>query len=283
MIAVLGGLGAALSFAISTLAYSRATRLLSPFVVLGWVMGVGALIVAPAVVLFGQPVTFTTEKVVWLALVGIGNTFGLVLEFIAFRTGKVAIVATIASTEGAIAAVFAVLAGEPLSVAVAAALAVIVVGVILTTLVPGEIEALEAPTGRRTALLAAGAATLFGLGLFATGRVGSDVPLIWILVPARVIGVFGVAFPLALRRQLPMARPAVPFILAAGVAEVVGFGSFAVGARDSVAVAAVLVSQFATISLILSFLLFRERVTRLQFAGILLVIGGVVAVAALQG
>ena len=61
MIAVLGGLGAAFAFGISTLAYSRAARLLGPFVVLGWVMLVGIAIVAPAVVLIGFPVTFTGD------------------------------------------------------------------------------------------------------------------------------------------------------------------------------------------------------------------------------
>lgn len=278
MIAVLGGLGAALAFGISTLAYSRATRMLSPFVVLAWVMLVGSAILAPAVLLFGLPVTFEGDTILWLALVGVGNTVGLVLEFLAFRRGQVGIVATIASTEGAIAAVFAVLAGEPLSAAVALALAVVVIGVVLTTLVPGEIESLEAPSTRMAAALATGAAILFGAGLFATGRVGDAVPLVWILVPARLIGVFGVALPLAVSRRLPLERAAVPFILAAGIAEVVGFASFAAGARDAIAVAAVLVSQFATVSLVLSFLLFRERVTRLQLGGIALVILGVAGV-----
>jgi drug/metabolite transporter (DMT)-like permease len=278
VIAVLGGLGAAFAFGISTLAYSRATRLLGPFVVLGWVMLVGITVVAPAVLLFGFPVTFTGDTLVWLALLGFGNTMGLVLEFLAFRRGQVGIVATIASTEGAIAAVFAVLAGEPLSVAVALALAVVVVGVVLTTLVPGEIESLEAPSTRQAALLATAAALLFGLGLFATGRVGDAVPLVWILVPARLIGVFGVALPLAVVRRLPLERAAVPLIIIAGIAEVAGFTSFALGAREAVAVAAVLVSQFATVSLVLSYLLFRERVTRLQLGGIVMVILGVAGV-----
>jgi drug/metabolite transporter (DMT)-like permease len=278
VIAVLGGLGAAFAFGISTLAYSRATRMLGPFVVLAWVMLVGIVIVGPAVLLFGLPVTLTGDALLWLTLVGVGNTVGLVLEFLALRRGQVGIVATIASTEGAIAAVFAVVGGEPLPAAVALALAVVVVGVILTTLVPGEIESLEAPSTRHAAALATGAAILFGLGLFATGRVGDAVPLVWILVPARYIGVFGVALPLAASRRLPLERAAVPLILVAGIAEVVGFASFAVGARDAVAVAAVLVSQFATISLVLGFLLFRERVTRVQLWGIVLVIVGVAGV-----
>ncbi len=282
LIAVLGGLGAALAFGISTLAYARSARLLSPFVVLAWVMLVGLLLVVPAILAFGLPVTFSTDNLFWLALIGIGNVGGLLLEFVALRIGKVGIVATIASTEGAIAGVFAVIAGEPLSVAVGLALAVVVAGVVLTTIVPGEVASLEAPSTRRVALLASGAALLFGLSLFATGRVGDAIPLIWILVPARLIGIAVVGVPLAAAGRLRMVRPAVPLVLIAGVAEVLGFSSFAIGAREAVAVSAVLVSQFATVSLVLAFLLFGERLSRLQVVGIGLVIGGVAAVAVLQ-
>ena len=137
MIAVLGGLVAAFAFGISTLAYSRATRLLTPAVVLAWVMLIGAVIVVPGILLFGLPATFTSDSLLWLALVGIGNVGGLLLTFTALRSAQVGIVATIVSTEGAIAAVFAVIAGEPLPVAVAIALGIIVAGVVLTTVVPG--------------------------------------------------------------------------------------------------------------------------------------------------
>jgi drug/metabolite transporter (DMT)-like permease len=282
VIAVLGGLGAAVSFAISTLAYSRATRMLTPFVVLGWVMLVGLVLIVPAVLLFGLPVSFTADSVFWLALVGIGNVGGLLMEFLALRSGKVGIVATIASTEGAIAAVLAVIAGEPLSVAVALALVVVVVGVLLTTLVPGEVHELEGSSGRRAAVLAGGAALLFGLGLFATGRVEDTIPVVWILVPARVIGVLGIALPLAAVRRLPTPGVATPFVIVAGIAEVTGFASFAIGAREAVAVSAVLVSQFATIALVLAYLLFGERITRLQLAGIALVVTGVAGVTVLR-
>ena len=282
MIAVLGGLVAAFAFGISTLAYSRATRLLAPAVVLAWVMLLGAVIVVPGILLFGLPVTFTPESLFWLALVGIGNVGGLLLTFTALRSAQVGIVATIVSTEGAIAAVFAVIAGEPLPVAVAIALAVIVAGVVLTTLVPGEVGSLEAPSSRRAAILAAGAAVLFGLGLYATGRVGDGVPVIWVLLPARLIGVFAVALPLVLSHRLTLPSAAAPLVVVAAIAEVVGFASFAIGAREAVAISAVLVSQFATVSLVLAYVLFGERISRRQLAGIVLVMVGVAAVTVLR-
>lgn len=282
MIAVFGGLGAAFAFGIATLAYSRATRQHSPFVVLAWVMLVGLALVVPGLALFGLPVDVTSDSAMWLALVGIGSVGGLLLVLAALRRGKVGIVATITSTEGAITAVFAAIAGDPLSLGVAAALAVVVVGVALTTIVPEELGSLDAPTTRRASLLALGAAFFFGLGLFATGRVGDGVPIVWILVPSRLISVLGVALPLALAGRLPLPGAAAPLVIIAGIAEVAGFGAFAVGAREAVAVSAVLASQFATVALVLAFILFRERISRLQLAGIALVIGGVAAVAFLQ-
>jgi drug/metabolite transporter (DMT)-like permease len=282
VIAVLGGLGAALAFAIATLSYSRAIRFLPSTVVLGWVMLVGLAIVAPATLIFGMPANLTSQSLFWLALIGLGNFGGLLFDLAALRLGKVGIVATIVSTEGAIAAVIAVLAGEPLPIAVGLALVAVAVGIVLTTIVPGELDELERSSSRRAALLASAAAVLFAVGLFATGRVDHSIPVIWALVPARLFATLGLALPLAAQRRLRIARPAIPFILFAGLAEVVGFGSFAIGARESVAVSAVLVSQFATISVVVAWLRLGERLTPLQVSGVVLVIAGVAAVAALE-
>jgi drug/metabolite transporter (DMT)-like permease len=280
--AILAGIGAAFAWAVAVHSYARTTGLLAPRVALAWVMLVGAAITVPVILLFGLPSNLTPAAVGWLAVVGVGNVVGLLLQLRAFRILPTGIVATIASTEGAIAAVFAVLAGEPLSLALAVALTVVAVGIVMTTVVPGEVEAFERPSNRTGFLLMAGAATLFGLGLFATGQVDDAVPVVWALVPARAIGVLAIALPLAINGRLARPGAAVPFVLLAGIAEVIGFASFAVGARDSVAIAAVLASQFATIALIAGRLFFGERLSRLQMAGVATVIVGVAAVVLVQ-
>jgi hypothetical protein len=211
-------------------------------------------------------------------MIGLGNGAGLVLDLRALRLAPVGIVATIASTEGALAAAFDVVAGRPLSLPLAVALGIVALGVVLTTIVPGEAEALEQPTILPAVILATGAAALFGLGLFATGRVGHQVPVVWALLPARLVVVLAVSVPLALRGRLTVSRRVVPLVVAAGFAEVIGFGAYAIGARDSVPIAAVLSSQFAAIALIAGWFLFRERISRIQMAGVALVIAGVAAV-----
>ena len=69
---------------------------------------------------------------------GLGNVVGLILEYTALRLGKVGLVTPVTSTEGAIAAVLAVIAGEALGVPSAVLLAVVVIGVVLAGVAPDE-------------------------------------------------------------------------------------------------------------------------------------------------
>src|SRR5437879_921505 len=149
MNAVLGGLGAALCFAVSTLCSSRTSRMIGPWSALAWVALVGLAIAGPAAALGGVPANLDASSVGWLAVSGLGNVGGLLLAYAGLRTGKVGIVAPIVSTEGAVAAVIALIAGERVLFASAVTLLVIVAGVLLAGLAPGVPEAGTPP--RRSA------------------------------------------------------------------------------------------------------------------------------------
>lgn len=278
MIAVLGGLGAAAAWAGATLCSSRSARLIGPPSVLAWVMIVGLLAVAGPAAAQGRPGGLDGGAWGWLALSGTGNVAGLLLSYGALRVGKVGIVAPITSTEGAIAAVIAVALGEHLGAASAAMLCVVAAGVVLTA------RTRDTATGdpRRSAALATLGALCFGASIYATGRVSESLPIVWALLPARVIGVVAVAVPLALSSGLRLTRRAVPFVLAGGLCEVLGFASYAVGARHGIAVSAVLASQFAALAVVAAYLLFAERLDRLQIAGVAAIAAGVAALSALQ-
>jgi drug/metabolite transporter (DMT)-like permease len=280
VLAILGGLGAALAFATTTLCSSRSARMIGPPAVLSWVMIVGLLITAPAALAQGVPAQLRGGTLGWLALAGFGNVAGLLLTYAGLRTGKVGIVAPIVSTEGAIAAAFSVAAGEHIAPGAGALLGVIVVGIALTAVSPMEphVERESA----RPALLALAAALAFGSSLYATGRVGARLPVFWAVLPPRVVGVVGVALPLAARSRLSLTRRALPLVVLGGLGEVAGFVSFTLGSRHGLAVSAVLASQFAGISAVVAFLLFRERLLRLQVVGIATIIAGVAALTALQ-
>jgi drug/metabolite transporter (DMT)-like permease len=276
--AILGGLGAALCWTVAMLASSRASRSIGAGPTLAWVMSIGLVIVVPFVIAAGSPPTGTT--VGWLAFAGIGNVAGLLCEYTAVRTGKVGMVAAIASTEGAVGAILSALTGEPISAAVGTVLAVIALGIVLAAL-----EEDEAPVDRPTVsavVPAVGAALCFGTSLFAIGHVSGDVDFAWVMLPARLAGVLAIAVPLALRGRLRVSREAAPALMAAATAEVVGIAVFAWGARDAIAIAAVLAGQFAAFSAVGAFFIFHERLRRIQVAGVAVIVVGVGVLALLR-
>ena len=66
-------------------------------------------------------------------------------------------------------------------------------------------------------------------------------------------------------------------VVAMALAEVIGFTMFAIGAQYEVAITSVLASQFAPISAVLAFVLFKERLGRLQITGVVILVLGVTA------
>jgi drug/metabolite transporter (DMT)-like permease len=281
MIAVLGGLGAAVLFATATVSAARGSRLVGAESFLAGVMTVGLVIVFPFVALGGAPAPLEASSFGWLALSGIGNVAGLLFDYAALRVGRLGLVAPILATEGAIAALISVAAGERLAPGAAAPLVLIAAGVVLATRT-GAHDVDASDQSRRAVLLALAAACSFGASLYATGRVSAQLPLAWALLPARLVGVAAVALPLAFTGRLRVTRRVAPWTVLAGACEVGGFAAFAVGARHGIAISAVLSSQFATFAALAGIVLFRERLARTQFAGVAAVACGVAILSSLQ-
>jgi uncharacterized membrane protein len=277
VIAVLGGLGAALFWGTGMLSAARASRLVGARSVLVWVMIVGFAVTAPIAAASGIPAGLHARELGWICLAGAGNVAGLLLSYEAMRRGKVSIVAPITSTEGAIAAGLAIATGEALDVPSAVLLAAIAVGVVLASLT-------EASGGHslRATLLAAAAAGSFGGSLFATAKVSTALPLVWAVIPPRLIGVAVVALPSLAARRIRIEAAAVPFVIVSGVCEVAGFASYSLGSRHGIAVSAVLGSQFAALAAVAAFVLFRERLRVVQITGIVTIVVCVAVLSAIR-
>ena len=157
---------------------------------------------------------------------------GLQLTYAALRIGKVSIVAPIVATEGAVAAVIAVALGDAIGIAAGLMLGVIAAGVVLSTLEPGRADvpagdfdivadALDGPApeaarrhhadGDRRArpstraapcCCRSAAALVFGVGLVAAGKSAALVPVAWVALSARLVGIVVVVIPLVLQRRL---------------------------------------------------------------------------------
>jgi drug/metabolite transporter (DMT)-like permease len=278
--AILGGVGAALCWGTSTFCSSRSTRLIGSPSVLAWVMLVGFVVVAPIAAVRGVTGDAGGADAAWLAVASIGSVGGLGMSYAALRRGKVSIVAPICATEGAIAALVAVAFGQRLAATTLVALGVIAGGVILAS--TGN-EMVEGHSSRISVALAVLAASLFGVSLYASGRVGPALGAAAILLGARGLGVAVIVLPLLAQRRLRLTRSALPFVLTSGVLEVSGYAAFILGVgTGNVAVPAVLSSLFAVVAGVLGFLLLGERLRRLQFAGVVATVIGVVVLSGLQ-
>ena len=174
------------------------------------------------------------------------------------------------STEGAIAAVIAVFAGESLSSAAAAALLLATVGVCLASIrpsVPDEPGASHNEHHFKVVALALIAALLFGASLYGTARAAAELPSAWVVLSARAVGSVVLALPLILSGKLRLPRPRSRSSSPRGSAEVLGFFSYNLGSGHSIAITAVLASQFSTLAVIGSYVLFGERLGRIQLVG----------------
>jgi drug/metabolite transporter (DMT)-like permease len=273
MIAVLGGLGAALCWTVTGVFAQRASRRIGELSTFAWASLIGfGIAVVPAVIAILSS-TPSQRTLVTLALSGVLNVAGLVAQFSALRRGPVSVVVPISSTEGAIAALLAAATGSHLRPAGWAALAILFSGVLITAVSQWSTESSGAelkPIG-----LAVIAALCFGTGLFFQGRGGQHAPLALAVVPPSLMGTLLVALPMVSRSRLASPRGSSGWLAGVAIAEILGFVSYIVGARHSVPVAAVLSAQYATLSVLVGVTVLRERMAPAQVIGLVLTIAGV--------
>jgi drug/metabolite transporter (DMT)-like permease len=256
--------------------------MIDPASVVGWVMLAGFVIAVPLALAQGVPTAIDGSAGVWLALAGVGNVGGLLLAYMAMRAGRVALVAPVLSTEGAMAALIAILVGESIAPEVAVTLTAIVIGIAMAAIPGGSGGESRHHRHGHSILLAIGGALAFGGSLYAAGRAGSTLPAAWVAAAARLVGVPVLTVPLALSGRLHLTRAAAPLVLVSGVTEVLGFYAYTVGARHGIAIAAVLSSQFGALAALAGFVLFGERLSRVQICGVVTTVVGVAVLSALQ-
>jgi drug/metabolite transporter (DMT)-like permease len=281
MIAVLGGLVAAIAWTIGVFSSARASRAIGAGSTLAGVSVVGLVLSLPMLPFDRLPGPGDEEDLAWLTFAGLGYAIGLLASYAALARGKVGIASPIASTEGAIAAALAVIAGEAASIELLAALGLVVLGVILATLDPDRGDP-DATGGSLFLLFAFTAAILFGTSIYAAGHASQNVPAAWVVIAGRIAGVLVIALPLLLAGRLRFDRAIVPFLVLSGTCEVVGYLAITFGFRESIAVTAVIASQFAAMVAVVGHRWFGERLVRHQFAGVAVVGVGVGAVTLIQ-
>ena len=135
---------------------------------------------------------------------------------------------------------------------------------------------------QRSVLFGGAAAIAFGFSIYGTAQAGISLPAFVAVLPARVVGVAFVFVPMVLAGRLRLTRQAVPLILVTACGEVFGNVAYVYGARESIAIASVLASQFAAVAAVAAFFLFRERLSTGQRSGFVAIAMGMAILMAVR-
>ena len=265
MVTIVSGLLSSLSYATSDMLSQRVTRYISTLRVAFWVLLVGVvLVLPPALLIDGLPSGGDQWRSTLVAAIAgvfyVGAYFTLLAGL---KVGDLSLVTALSSLQGAFVAAFAIIVGgEQVTAAVAIGLVLAVLG--------GTLAAVQ---GRTATTAGAGWALLSG-ALFGVVIVLYDhaQALTWLQVTtvSRTASLAAIVpFVAAAGAGVWVPKPLGRVLFAAGALEVLGLVlvnvSVAVG---PLAVAGVMVSQFATFGLLLGMVVLRERPRPHQLAGV---------------
>jgi drug/metabolite transporter (DMT)-like permease len=272
-------LAAAVAWGIASYASAPAAREAGVRCALAWSALIAPVILWPLALLLSGVPNPGSRDVAWAGVFGLGLVGALGLGFRAMTLGRVSIVATVISTDGAMAATVSIVRGETVGGLVLAGLTVIVVGVLLA--VSGGGHSQHGPRRDGLATLAAlGSAACFATTFLSAGEVGSLQP-VWLVGFGRVVPLLLVSVPvLAATRGARPPRGAWSWIVVNALGDVLGFTAYASAARHNLAVAAVVASEYAVVTVVLGVLLLGERLRPHQWAGVGIALGGIAVVAA---
>ncbi len=241
-------------------------------IVVLWSQAIGFFVaVAGASIIGGR---LDLASALWGAAAGVGGGVALVSFYQGLATGRMAVVAPIASLVGAALPIVAGLAlGERPTTSTLAGIAVAIPAI---WLVSGG----ERGEGRAGVGLAIAAGVGFGAFFIFLGQTPEEVGL-WPLVPARVTSVATMAVvTLATRVGFRLERELYGGILVAGAGDMTANMLFLVAAQTGLlSVVSVLASLYPAVTVILA-RLFGERVTRGQWFGVALAVVAVGLIAA---
>jgi drug/metabolite transporter (DMT)-like permease len=273
VLTILTGLLSALSYATSDMFSQRVTRETRALTQMVWVLAIGVLIIVPVTaVLRGLPDEGEWTGAGLAALAGVLYFGALFCLLRGLNVGDLGLVSALVSLQGAYLAVTVILFGEPVTPLLAAALALCVVGAVMTSFEGRAGSTRGAPWAFAAGLLFTGVMLCYNYGdidWLSQTAISRSVSLLIALPAALLTG--SIVVPRALRVRAA----------GAGVLELAGLMlltiTFSLGPAT---VAGVTTTQFGTFAVILGFVLLHERPKPNQWAGIVCTIAGVSLLAA---
>lgn len=231
------------------------------------------------VALVAQEPVPETRQIVLAALSAVAGTAGLVCFFRAIAVGKMSLVVPIAATAAVVPVVVGIASGDRPSVLQLLGMVVALAGAVMASREPGE----EGERGSLAAgvLLAALSALFIGFFFLAIDG-ASDGGAVWASLVNRITSVtLLLAAAAVVRPKLADARPHVPALAVAGTLDVSANLLFAAAStKGLISLVSVAGSLYPVLTVLLARVFLKERVHRIQEAGVIAALGGVVLIAA---
>jgi drug/metabolite transporter (DMT)-like permease len=225
----------------------------------------------------------------WGILVGLLNATGTLALYRSFEIGKMSIVAPLSASYPVLTLLLSVMTGERLTLARLVGMALAILGVILVArgeTQPGDANPIDPVTQPAKSRLGVGwalmAAVVYGvmfwlLGIRVVPLLGG-VPTVWIIrltcvIPAAVV------ILIAGKSMAPPLRKDSPWILGVGILDTSAYVFNNLGMQlEQISVVSVLASLYGAVTVGLAALLLHERVSRLQWVGIVSIFAGIVLI-----
>ena len=259
-------LGASLSYGVADFVGALAARRASALTVTLGMQLVGLLVLLPFLpFLPGRP---STLAVVIGATSGAAGTGGLIIYLRSMAAGPIGIVSPIAAVTGAAVPVAwgALLLGDDLTSLQDIGVLLALLSVVMVAWVPGS------PIRAADMRAVAGgifSGLLFGGFFIALDATPADSGM-WPLVGARVASVFAVLALMRIVSRPVHPGPALPFILGAGVLDMLANVLFLLATRGGLlSISALLSSLYPVVALLLARQILRERLHPLQSSGVI--------------
>ena len=222
----------------------------------------------------------SASAVGWAALAGAAGIVALGCFYRALAIGTMSVVAPISATAAVVPVLVGLAEGERPSTLQVAGMAAALAGVVLASREP--IEEGGNPPNRMAIGLALVAAAGFGTFFVGLDRAseGADVP--WVIVVSRGCSLaLLVIAALVVRPSLPRDGASFAALGMIGVLDLGANGFYALATQEGLlSVVSVLGSLYPAVTVVLARVVLAERVSRVQEAGVLLALAGVVAISA---
>lgn len=229
----------------------------------------------------------------WAVLAALLNLTGSLFLYRSFEVGVLALVSPIGSSYAAITAALSLLSGETVGRSQGLGMALTLLGVILAVgaqgqppdAPPAQVHAGAPRDARQGVICALIAAVGYGLafwvlGYHVTGQLGGTAP-VWVVRLVTIATLAVLAAPLRQNLRLPRSVGLWAPIAVVGLLDTGGYVAFAHGMHgDQIAVVGVLSSLFSAVTVLLSWLIARERLAARQWLGIMVIFVGVALVSA---